>query len=327
MERKYAEQLKRSFKKTLLDSPVPNRKIKFFPSGNKSKTLKSKLIKLLPDPLQPTKYKPPVLGAESWAPFPPTPPPRRPKRRAPVSRSSTYPKPIDKKVKELIDVITPYYRPEAIRKFDQELGDKKNLRVRIKEKDWALRNHVKSFEVAIIERKDPAKQLYYTTNDVARELEDLLSPRRRVPDQNRERGLKAYVTLTILMKRRKIIHEEKEDEQPEEIVFEYREPYFNCKAFTIMNTDEIIDALDQAAEAINNKIATWLSEGSGWTIEEILYHYVNIVKYVPLRGNSYMPLPEKLRNSKKGLINLKNEDDVFLMVSCQAFKPPKRSPL
>ena len=60
---------------------------------------------------------------------------------------------------------------------------------------------------------------------------------------------------------------------------------------------------------INNKIATWLSEGSGWTIEEILQHYVNIVKYVPLRGNSHISLPEELCYSKKGLINLKNEDD------------------
>ena len=73
-----------------------------------------------------------------------------------------------------------------------------------------------------------------------------------------------------------------------------------------MNTDEITDALDLAAEEINNNIATWLSEGSGWTIVEIIQHYVNLVKYVPLRGNSYMPLPEELRNSKKGLINLKN---------------------
>ena len=91
--------------------------------------------------------------------------------------------------------------------------------------------------------------------------------------------------------------------------FIYKEPYFSCKAFTIMNTDEIIDALDRAAEEINNKIATWLSEGSGWTIEEILQHYVNIVKYAPLRGNSYLPLPEELRHHNKGLINLKNEDD------------------
>ena len=123
MERKYAERWKKSFKKSLLDSPVPNSKIKFFSSGNKSKTLKSKTIKLLPDPLKPTKYKPPQ-PAEI-----PVPKPRVLSKRpsvpvpVPLPRSSPYPKPINNKVKELIDVITPYYKPEAIRKFDQELRD------------------------------------------------------------------------------------------------------------------------------------------------------------------------------------------------------------
>ena len=113
MERKYAERLKRSFEKSLLDSPVPNRKIKILPGR------KSKVIKVLPEPLVPTKYVAP----------PPKPKPRTQKSRPPVPmpRSSLYPKPIAKKVKELIDVITAYYRPEAIRKFDKELRDKKIL--------------------------------------------------------------------------------------------------------------------------------------------------------------------------------------------------------
>ena len=129
------------------------------------------------------------------------------------------------------------------------------------------------------------------------------------------------------MKKKKIISPESEEDEEEEIVFEYKEPYFRCKAFTIMNTDEIIDALDQAAEEINNVIANWLSEGSGWIIEEILHHYVNIVKYVPLRGNSYIPLPEKLCNSKKGLINLKNEDDkCFLWCHVRHLNPQKDHP-
>ena len=43
-----------------------------------------------------------------------------------------------------------------------------------------------------------------------------------------------------------------------------------------MNSDEIIDALDQAREEIKNKVAVWLSEGSGWVIEVILGHYCKI---------------------------------------------------
>ena len=154
MDKLHEKRLKRSFEKTLLDSPVPNRKIKFFPSGNKLKPLKSKLIKLLPQPLKPTKYVAPAPTCK--------PKPRTQKSRisppVPLPRSSPYPKPIDEEVKKFIDKITPYYKPEAISAFQKILGDRKSLREIVKEKDKALKNSVKSFEVAIIESKDPAKQ-------------------------------------------------------------------------------------------------------------------------------------------------------------------------
>ena len=317
MERKYAERLKRSFEKTLLDSPVPNSKIKFSPSGNK---LKSKIIKLLPKPLKPTKYVPPVSPPEEK----PVPKPRvlskRPpvlgaERRAPVPlpRSSPYPKPIAEKVKKLIDEITPYYKPEAICAFNKILRDKKSLRVKITEKSQAFKKRVKSFEVTVVERVEPAKQLYLATPDVAKELEGL---------PLREGGMKTQVTLHITFKKKKIVLGS--DGQSEE-VFEYKNAYFNSKAFTILNKEEIIDALDKAAEEINNKIAVLLSEGSGWTIEVILRHYVNIVKYLPLRGNSYLQLPVELRHSKKGLINIKNVDDkCFLWCHNRHLNPLKK---
>ena len=104
--------MKRSMKrvKNILDSAVPNRKIKFFPSGNKLKPLKSKAVKLLQEPLKPTKYVSPVEK--------PIPKPRTQKSRpVPKPRSSPYPKPIAEQVKKLIDEITPYYKPEAISAF------------------------------------------------------------------------------------------------------------------------------------------------------------------------------------------------------------------
>ena len=38
-------------------------------------------------------------------------------------------------------------------------------------------------------------------------------------------------------------------------------------------------------------------------------HYINVVCYVSLRGNSYIPRPENLKGPKKGLINIRNEDN------------------
>ena len=62
-------------------------------------------------------------------------------------------------------------------------------------------------------------------------------------------------------------------------------------------------------QQILNRIGVWLSEGSGWTVSSINEHYINTVVYEPMRGNSYIPLPVKLQNSAKGLINLQNKDN------------------
>ena len=42
-------------------------------------------------------------------------------------------------------------------------------------------------------------------------------------------------------------------------------------------------------------------------IEYIDGEYVNISIYGPLSGSTYIELPDELRNSMKGLINIKND--------------------
>ena len=63
-------------------------------------------------------------------------------------------------------------------------------------------------------------------------------------------------------------------------------------------------------QQILNGIGVWVSEGSGWTIRNIDEHYIDTVVYEPTKGSSYIPLPVGLRNSTKGLVNLKNDDKV-----------------
>ena len=62
-------------------------------------------------------------------------------------------------------------------------------------------------------------------------------------------------------------------------------------------------------QEILNTIDKWVSEGSGWVIDRIDSHYLNVTLYKPLNGSSYIELPTELRNSKKGLINMKNKDE------------------
>ena len=49
----------------------------------------------------------------------------------------------------------------------------------------------------------------------------------------------------------------------------------------------IPETLQISKEEILNLIAVWISEGSGWTIKAVDNHYLNIVKYKPMKGMLY----------------------------------------
>ena len=111
MDKLYEKRLRRSFEKTLLDTPVPNRKIIFFPTPS---GLNSKVVRVLPEPdIEPTKYVPVPKPRTLKSRVSPVSPP------VPLPRSSPIPKRTDEKVQKLIDEITPFYKPEAINAFQK----------------------------------------------------------------------------------------------------------------------------------------------------------------------------------------------------------------
>ena len=80
-------------------------------------------------------------------------------------------------------------------------------------------------------------------------------------------------------------------------------------------------------QEILNVIDKWVSEGLGWVINRIDSHYINITTYQPLNGSSYIELPMKLRNPKKGLINMKNKDNEwFRWCHIRHLNPQKKNP-
>lgn len=79
--------------------------------------------------------------------------------------------------------------------------------------------------------------------------------------------------------------------------------YFNSSPQPVINITDFKDNLMISGQDIQNKIATLISEGSGWTIKSVYGQWINILQYNPLKGSSYIQLPSELRNSTKGLIN------------------------
>ena len=176
----------------------------------------------------------------------------------------------------------------------------------IKQTDKALKGFTKSFEIGIRNNKDPLIQMQNTRKAIEQRVITLL---------NEMKGLKYVETLKVTFNKM----------SDGEIVI--KNGYFNSKVQTIINHTEINEALQMSKQNILNQISQWISEGSGWTIKSVDSHYLNIVKYKPMKGSSYIQLPSELRNSAKGLINMKNEDnECFRWCHIRHINPQEKYP-
>ena len=132
------------------------------------------------------------------------------------------------------------------------------------------------------------------------------------------KGLKFIETLEVTFEKETI------DSKTGKRVSIYKTAFFNGKAKTIIKANDIGPELSMSRQEILNVIDKWVSEGSGWVIDS---HYINVTTCQPLNGSSYIELPVKLRNPKKGLINIKNKDsECFRWCHIRHFNPQKKDP-
>ena len=107
----------------------------------------------------------------------------------------------------------------------------------------------------------------------------------------------------------------------------YKTAFFNGKAKIVTKVDVVEPELNMSRQEILNTIDKWVSEGSGWVIDSINNHYINVTTYKPLHGSNYIELPIELQNSAKGLINVKNKDDeCFRWCHIRHLNPQKKDP-
>ena len=93
--------------------------------------------------------------------------------------------------------------------------------------------------------------------------------------------------------------------------------------FTRYDKEQIEQKYDEFMGRIRGEIENWSLQGSGWEIESIELAYVNVAKYQPLRGGTYLPLPADLAK-KKAIINVKNKDNECLKWALRgALFPPQ----
>ena len=165
---------------------------------------------------------------------------------------------------------------------------------KIKELNRALKGHAKSYGIELQDNLNPLNHFTKTKELVESHLESLLKDKK---------GFKFIEMLEVTFEKDTI------DSKTGKRVSIYKTAFFNGKAKTITKPDDIEPELNMSRQEILNVIDKWVSEGSGWVIDRIDSHYINVTTYTPLHGSSYIELPTELRNPKKGLINIKNKDD------------------
>ena len=80
--------------------------------------------------------------------------------------------------------------------------------------------------------------------------------------------------------------------------------YSNSKAETFINESNIDDVFELIYTTITSNIQKSLGKGSDWIIDSVVGHDINISKYNPLVGSSYIKLPKELDHERKGWINI-----------------------
>ena len=203
-----------------------------------------------------------------------------------------------------LDAYIPSKLPQSIPAPDDSklIPQKRTI---ITQMQQALEGYTKSFDIILRDNKDPLVQL----QESRKAIEYLFNNQLKI-----FKGFKYVETLQV--KFIKFSNGQKTE----------KNGFFNSKADLILNNTNIQSSLQISKQHILNIISQWVSEGSGWTVESIESHHLNIANYSPLKGSSYIELPPEIKKSK-GLINIKNEDnECFRWCHIRHLNPQNKNP-
>ena len=121
----------------------------------------------------------------------------------------------------------------------------------------------------------------------------------------KHRGVKYILSWEVEFK--KLIVDENDEEK---YIYTNPNAFFNANpsVLTTLNEEDIKVSLRDAYATIHTRIDEFINNGSGWSISVIKKSDINISKYTPLRGRSYIKL-DPLYSNTKGFVNIENKDN------------------
>ena len=130
-------------------------------------------------------------------------------------------------------------------------------RTKITKRKTAIKDNALSFEISIRNNKDPLQQLQNTRKAVEYHLIHLL------PSMKGLKFIECIKATYTKMSNGKI---------------EYKKAYFFSSPNIVLNNFDVEKSLQLSKNHILEQMARLVAEGSGWTIDSINNHYINVVK-------------------------------------------------
>ena len=160
-------------------------------------------------------------------------------------------------------------------------------RVGILRREHAHKHYAETYDVEITDSKSLDDSLFLAKRSIKDLFKDLF---------REKRGFKYNLGAEITLKRWNNATN----------TYDIETIHIKTKAITVKNQRF---NLNSASEELKHRVDIWTGLVSGWIINKIEDINTDIVNYDSLTECSYILLPPELKNSMKGLINLKNKDN------------------
>ena len=98
--------------------------------------------------------------------------------------------------------------------------------------------------------------------------------------------------------------------------------YFQSQTHINLQKTEVKVFPKEMIKEILGNLNNYQNKGSGWYFKEVIRLEIHIVEYKPMRGGSFVPLPDFIKK-KNAIINIKNEDDKCFLWSVLRYLHPK----
>ena len=100
--------------------------------------------------------------------------------------------------------------------------------------------------------------------------------------------------------------------------------YFNSGTHINLKSTNVNKLIDKNVKIIIEDLEVYQKNGSGWYFKEVINLEIHTVEFNPMKGSSYIPLPDWISN-KKAIVNIQNKDEKCFLWCVLRYLPPKEN--